>query len=87
MTAEQEISQLRDRATHNRKALQELALMRCKLVCDGIRRPGERSDASLKLNEQTMAVIQQALDVSTTRLATLESEQHLLKVGAMASCA
>ncbi len=87
MTAEEEISQLRDRATHNRSALQELALMRCKLVCNGILRPRERSDASLKLNEQTMAVIQQALDVSTTRLATLVSEQHLRTVGAMANCA
>ena len=77
MTAEEEISQLRDRIRYYRIALQELAVMRRRLVVDGLRRPGEASEASLRLNEQTMAVIQRALEVSTTRWANLEAEQQL----------
>ena len=87
MTAEEKISQLRDRTAYNRIALQELALMRCKLVCDGIHRPTERLESSLKLNEQTMAVIQQALEVSTTRLEALEAEGRFLASDEIAKCA
>lgn len=87
MTAEEKISQLRDRTAYNRVALQELALMRCKLVCDGIHRSTEHLESSLKLNEQTMEVIQQALELSTSRLEALEAEQHLRAMNELANCA
>jgi hypothetical protein len=87
MSAEREISQLRDRTAYSRVALQELALLRCKLVCDGIHSPGTCAATSLKLNEQTMAVIQHALEISTTRLETLEAERRFRTMGDLADCA
>lgn len=86
MSAEEEISQLSDRAEYNRTALQELAVMRCKLICDGIRSPHWHSEASLKLNEQTMAVFRRALEISSTRLQTLETEKRLRAMGDSGDC-
>lgn len=84
MNAEEEILQLRERTTYYRLALRELAKMRCTLVCDALKTPAQHGDAALTLNEETMAVLQHALEISTTRLVALESDQRLIAVGATA---
>ncbi len=86
MNAKEEILQLRERTTYYRLALRELARIRCTLVRDALKTPAQQRDAALKLNEETMSVLQHASEISTTRLVALESEQLLIAVGATADC-
>jgi hypothetical protein len=86
MKAEEEIFQLRERNAFNLRALRELARMRGELLCNTLPIPMQNREATLNLNEETMAVFRRAFEISNARLVELECQQRVVTGATTLEC-